>query len=292
MNKVYQFGHTTIEIQKPDEMMIPVNMVKFEVDKEEISVSKKYILEFSDDLRRVEQIFREKHLQIQEIHRSNMRILISGEQELRCIYIEGTAVPYAVLLEEGENLTRSWVDRTISNMLSIDTIFVAVLGIEKVMIRDNSLILHSAYMCRDGQAVLFSAPSGTGKSTQADLWTKYRGTRTINGDKSLLIHEENGWNAYGWPICGTSEICNNETYPIRAIVMLRQAKENAIRRLGMAEAMKKLIAQITMNMWNTKFQMKAMDLIQELIVEVPVYELECDISEEAVKCLEEVLMNE
>ena len=71
--------------------------------------------------------------------------------------------------------------------------------------------------------------------------------------------------------------------------MLYQAKENSIRRLGMAEAMKKLMTQITMNMWNAEAQVKTMDLIQNLIMEVPGYEMGCDISEDAVRCLESVL---
>lgn len=111
----------------------------------------------------------------------------------------------------------------------------------------------------------------------------------INGDRSLLLHNSDGWYAYGWPICGSSEICYNENYPIKAIVMLYQAKENVVKRLGMADAMKKVIPQITINMWDTEFQLCAIDLITQLISEVPVYELGCDISESAVVCLESVL---
>ena len=136
---------------------------------------------------------------------------------------------------------------------------------------------------------MFSAPSETGKSTQAGLWEQYRGTRQINGDRSLLVREKDGWYAYGWPICGSSGICHNESYPIQTIVMLYQAKENVINRLGPAAAMKKVMSQITINMWNMEFQMEVMDLIQQLIAEIPVYELGCDISEDAVACLERVL---
>ena len=150
-------------------------------------------------------------------------------------------------------------------------------------------ILHSAYMCYEDTAVLFSAPSETGKSTQAGLWEKYRGTWTVNGDRSLLIREEDGWYANGWPVCGSSEICNNKSYPVRAIVMLSQAKENRISRLKGLEALRKVMEQITINAWNSEFQIQAMDELEILLKEVPVYHLECDISEDAVRCLEDVL---
>lgn len=292
MRKWYQFGHTKVEVEFPDNMRIPLNMKLFEISCEVTAceeVAKVCVLEFVEDLAVVEEKFRLEYPDAKEILRRNMRILTASEKECRVIYIEGSRVPYAISIEESPKQTYTWVSTAAYGLLEIDPIFVALLGLEKVMIQKDSLILHTAYMCLEGGAVLFSAPSGTGKSTQAELWEKYRGTRTVNGDRSLLMRESDGWYACGWPICGSSGICHNESYPIRAIVMLRQAKENKVRRLGVAESMKKVFAQITINMWNAEFQMKAMDLIQNLISEVPVYELECDISENAVACLERVL---
>lgn len=54
------------------------------------------------------------------------------------------------------------------------------------MMRRDALVLHCAYMQREGKAILFSAPGGTGKTTQATLWEKHRGTRVVNGDKALI----------------------------------------------------------------------------------------------------------
>ena len=83
--------------------------------------------------------------------------------------------------------------------------------------------------------------------------------------------------------------CNNKSYPVRAIVMLSQAKENRISRLKGLEALRKVMEQITINAWNSEFQIQAMDELEILLKEVPVYHLECDISEDAVRCLEDVL---
>lgn len=100
------------------------------------------------------------------------------------------------------------------------------------------------------------------------------------------MREEDGWKAYGWPVCGSSEICYNESFPIRAIVMLKQAKENKCYPIKGFQAIREVMEQITINTWDRDFQMKAMDQLDLLLQEVPVYCLECNISEDAVECLE------
>lgn len=287
MIKKYQFGHSKIEIRMPENMRIPQNMSLFELETTE--VEKVYELRFTDDLKQIEDKFRKENNVIREICRKNMCILVSEYKEGRILNFEGISVPYAVCIEESLEYSCVWISEQIQDLLTHDTIFVSLLGLEKVVLNKNAMILHSAYMLRDGKAILFSAPSETGKSTQAKLWEEYRDTRTINGDRSLLTREEDGWYAHGWPICGNSKICYNECYPIQAIIMLHQAKENEVQRLGVAESVKKLMSQVTINMWNREFQMKAIGLIQQLAMEVSVFELGCDISENAVRCLERVL---
>ncbi len=173
--------------------------------------------------------------------------------------------------------------------LYIDPFFTSLFALERRMIQHNSLVLHCAYMKYQDTAILFSAPSETGKTTQANLWEKYRGSTTINGDRSLLSFENNQLIANGWPVCGSSEVCNNISTPVKCIVMLSQAKENTIQLLKPRDAFIKLYSQITINTWNKDFQNTAMNLIERIMTTVPVYHLECTISEEAVITLEEQL---
>ncbi len=296
MKKQYQIGHVQIELQMPDDILIPQNMQKFELPlaaPENIQTAGKiqmyYKMEFVPELAVIEKELREEYTVKSELCRDMIRTLNIDNRECRILNFIGSPEPYAICFETAENAIQVWIADGIKEMLIYDPVFVSLLLLEKVMIRNDALILHSAYMCRDNKAVLFSAPSETGKSTQADLWEKYRQTRTINGDRSLLIRDEDGWYAYGWPVCGSSEICNNEAYPIHAIVMLYQSKENKVERLKGFAMIQKVMSQITINMWNSEFQMKAMDLIEQLVGEILVYELGCDISEEAVECLEKVL---
>ena len=278
----YKLGNTSIEINMPEDMIIPQNMNKF-VSKENKS-DHKYNINFTDNLKSVVDEFLLSHKIDKEIRRENMLIIISGIIELRIIWIIRTNVPYAVTIED-EYKTFVWVDKWIRNNLTSDTIFGSLLSLEKRVIKNNCLILHSAYILKDNKAILFTAPSGTGKSTQAELWEKYRGARIINGDKALLSYDEKGWYANGWPICGSSEICNNESYPIKAIVVIEQSKDNKVSVLSEIQAFKKLTSEVTINMWNKDFQNKAFDLIGKLIEDVLVYKLNCNISKDAVECL-------
>lgn len=288
---IYHLGKIYIELHIPEEMQIPENLEKFAVDSlpKDQTLQRTYFIEYTDEIVQVERALKEQKIPGKEAFRENLQVFQTEQGECRSINLHGVPQAYAVSLLKLDGTSQVWVDRNYDSWMQYDTVFVAMLALEKEMIQVDAMLLHSAYMCYDGTAVLFSAASGTGKSTQADLWEKYRGTRTINGDRSLLIRETDGWKAYGWPICGSSEICHNEKYSIRAIVMLKQAKENKVYPLQGFRAVRDIMEQITINAWDSEFQIRVMDLLEELRKEVPIYCLECDISEDAVRCLEQVL---
>ena len=287
---VYRIGNANILIEKPDNMSMPANMQKFLLaDARDKELHMQYHLEFTQNILQVEENLLLKKVSGKEAVRDTLKVFQTNEGECRVIYLAGEDIPYAVTLVLESKKMQIWVDEQCNEWLKLDTVFAAMLSWEKLMIDRDAMVLHSAYMCYKNTAVLFSAPSRTGKSTQASLWEEYRQTRTINGDRTLLMRDEEGWKAYGWPVCGSSKICHNETYPIRAIVMLKQATENKVYRLTGFSALKEVMEQITINGWDREFQMKAMDQLEILLAEVPVYMLECDISEDAVRCLEEVI---
>lgn len=289
VKRQYQIGHVQLEIALPRDMQVPGNMQKFAHEAQ--AIQKYYKIVWESDLASVLQQIRAKYDIKREMRRETIQVLDFDGGECRLLFFHGMQEPYAIYLDITDKEVMVWVWRGIYTMTQYDTVFVSLLALEKLMLKYDALILHSAYMERNGEAILFSAPSGTGKSTQADLWERYRGTRTINGDRSLLVREEDGWHAYGWPVCGSSGICSNEELPIRTIVMLHQAKENSIERLRGAALFQKLVSQVTINMWNTESQIKTFDLIEQLVKDVVVYELGCDISLGAVECLERELIS-
>ena len=74
--------------------------------------------------------------------------------------------------------------------------------------------------------------------------------------------------------------------------MLSQAKTNQAWRLRPAEAFTSLYGQITMNRWDSEGLVHSLDLLEQLAGKVPVYHLTCDISEDAVKTLEQELVRD
>lgn len=295
VTRYYRFGKQYFCFYIPENMNYPENLSKFEISRLELPNSEEashiieYTFEFSDDIPAVMNFLEQKQVPGRTVKRDNFYLFPTQTGECRFISVSFAPEPYAISWQKSEHSFHVWVSRNENRILICDPAFVALLSLEKHMIKDNAMILHCAYMLYNGKAVLFSAPSQTGKSTQASLWEKYRHTRTINGDRALLVPTDKGWYAYGWPVCGSSEICFNEAYPVHAIVMLKQAKENKAYPLKGISALKEIMSQITINSWNNAFQLCALDNIEKLISELPIYRLECDISEQAVECLEKLI---
>jgi hypothetical protein len=63
----------------------------------------------------------------------------------------------------------------------------------------------SASIIWQGKAILFTAPSGTGKTTQTDLWHCFReGVEDLNADWTLLQKTADGWYGCGFPVFGST----------------------------------------------------------------------------------------
>lgn len=163
------------------------------------------------------------------------------------------------------------------------------LGLEGIMIRENRLCFHAACVSTEQGGLLFAGPSGVGKSTQAQLWCDLRNSRLINGDRPIISLDHGEPVAWGSPYAGSSRCHRNESCPVRAIVLLQQAKTCSIRRLKTAEAVRRVYAGLNVHTWDRFFVTKALDLTMELVARVPVYELSCTPDEDAVTILENAL---
>lgn len=153
--------------------------------------------------------------------------------------------------------------------------------------------LHSSLVRRrEGDAILFTAPSGTGKSTQAELWERFAGSETLNGDRSVLRRVNGVWTAFGSPFAGSSQIFRRESAPVRALVVLRQAPENTIRRLSQAEAFRAIYSESILPRWNTQAHQRVIELVTEIVSEIPVYLLACTPDERPVTLLRNTLEGE
>lgn len=166
------------------------------------------------------------------------------------------------------------------------------IGFESILIRKERLCVHAACVSTPLGGILFSGPSGIGKSTQAELWCNYCGATVINGDRPILSKEESGWLAWGSPYAGSSRCHVNEKCPVTAIVSLQQAKECSLKRLHSAEAFREIWSGLTVYKWDKWFVERAADLILDLIETVPVFRFCCTPDKGAVEYLEQELRKE
>lgn len=160
---------------------------------------------------------------------------------------------------------------------------------EHLVARNHGFIFHCSFIEHNGKAILFTAPSETGKSTQAELWKDYRGVRIINGDRAVVRLAEGVLLAEGIPFAGSSQYCENATMTIETIVYLRQAPETSIRKLRGYEAFSRIWEGVSVDIWDREDLEQVSAVVQKAAETIPVYHLSCTPDESAVAALEEAL---
>lgn len=157
-------------------------------------------------------------------------------------------------------------------------------GIFDIFAARGMLVLHSAYIVtRAGEAILFSGPSGVGKSTQAALWEQLAGARVVNGDRALV--DVGKKTANGIFYSGTSGISENVTAPIRAIVLLGQGSENRVFVPSPQAAFAGVLSQCAYYEWDASSAENMTACVARLVSDVPVLRMDCLPDATAVEAL-------
>lgn len=160
---------------------------------------------------------------------------------------------------------------------------------EHRIVMAGGFLLHASYICHQGKAILFTAPSGTGKSTQAELWCRLRGARLLNGDRAAVMAEADGVMVRGVPFAGSSGVFENETFPLAAIVYLSQTPETAITPLVGLRSFKAIWEGCSVNIWNPEDVAVCSETVLTVVQRIPVFHLACTPDESAVEALEQEL---
>lgn len=162
------------------------------------------------------------------------------------------------------------------------------IALNTLLLHNRGMMLHASYIEHNGSGIIFTAPSGTGKSTQAQLWQQYRNAQILNGDKVGLRLQEVPM-AHGVPFSGTSGICQNVSLPLKAIVVLSQAPVNSVCRLSPSKAIEALFPNLFVDRSIAEEWQLGLHLLLELVSSVPVLFLACTPDEKAVETLEQAL---
>ena len=155
----------------------------------------------------------------------------------------------------------------------------------------GGLVMHGSCIDYRGNGIVFSAPSGTGKSTHTGLWKQYYGedVKHINDDKPAIRFDGDVPIVYGTPWSGKTDTNANISAPLRAIVFLEQAPENHIEPLPIEEAMVRIHRETVRPFYDAELGLKVLETTERLIRSVPVFLLRCTISEEAVNLVKNTL---
>lgn len=149
------------------------------------------------------------------------------------------------------------------------------------LLRRNCLIFHGAAVAVDGYAYLFTAKSGTGKTTHAKLWLKkIQFSYILNGDKPLIKLENGSIMLCGTLWRGKENYGVNEILPLKAICVLERDKTNHIERISASEAFPSLYQQ-SHHCGGFDEMKKTLELLESIAQGVQLYRLGCNMEDEA-----------
>ena len=149
-------------------------------------------------------------------------------------------------------------------------------------VRRGRVLMHGSVVAVDGRAYMFTARSGTGKSTHVRLWRELFGSRAVmvNDDKPLLKVSERGTTVYGTPWDGKHRLSTNMSAPLEAICILTRATENTIREITPSEALTMLIKQ-TYRPEDSLLLLDTLELLDRMAKNVRFYLLGCNMEPSA-----------
>lgn len=157
-------------------------------------------------------------------------------------------------------------------------------------IRNRAIQIHSSLIKYQDMGIMFLGPSGIGKTTQAELWNKYLDAIIINGDMVYVQENENNFLGWGTPWHGSSSYCENTNVLIKALIVLKQGNENQIRKLSGYEILKEVGQNIIYPLWLENGVELCLDILDQLLMNIPVYELTNKADLESVELVKNIVL--
>lgn len=155
----------------------------------------------------------------------------------------------------------------------------------RCLLDEDILLFHGSVVSVDGICYLFTAKSGTGKSTHTKYWREYFKDRAImiNDDKPLLEIKEDRVNVYGTPWDGKHRLSTNMCVPLKAICILNRGQDNRICRIDGMDAYSMLIQQANRPVGDAIAMSKTLELIDRLCSCVEFYSMHCTMDIDAAR---------
>lgn len=143
------------------------------------------------------------------------------------------------------------------------------------IIPHGRFFLHASAVVLDGEAYLFSAPSGMGKSTHTALWLKqFEGSYILNDDKPVIFPENERVTVWGTPFSGKTNLQVNRGVRLRAICFLKQGDRNSITPITEDRAIA-LTLNNTYRPKNSGNMELLLDMVGRVVETADIFEMSC-----------------
>jgi len=172
----------------------------------------------------------------------------------------------------------------------VEHIFSSIRDVFFLFIQTKNMIaLHSSAIIYNNKAYLFSACSGTGKTTHTNIWKELYDISILNGDISVISNEKSIPMVLGIPWCGSSNAFSNTNITLGGIFFLKQNTVNSIQKLSHFDSILNICARcFTPNWSSTMFDIN-LTIAAALAPKILLAELSCLPNENAVNLVKDYI---
>ena len=214
---------------------------------------------------------------VHHVHRADgyKYYLFSNDDDVSFIKYDNNYSRFIINMRAGGNEEAHFIETVNSALRRIFVMLIAAKG---------GVSLHSSTVGYCGEAICFSASSGTGKTTHTKLWQKHiADVEILNGDNGYIFLHHDRVYFYSAPWCGTSGDLIKAKASVKALIFLSQARENALAKLEIPEAFMRLLTGCFLPVWDKELYLMTLDIIEKMASLVDCRHLQCLPNEEAVR---------
>ncbi|MGQ1946923.1 hypothetical protein ACT3CD_07485 [Geofilum sp. OHC36d9] len=134
----------------------------------------------------------------------------------------------------------------------------------------GGILIHASGVELNTFGRIFTAVSGTGKSTMAGLWKNY-GASVVNDDRLWLQKIEGKWYMFNTPMAWYAD--KPKIAAVNEIFLIRQSPNNELEKIEGISAAMRVMSNCIQHFYDKQMTSDHLDLILDITRQVPVYTL-------------------
>ena len=158
------------------------------------------------------------------------------------------------------------------------------------LLQFDSIVLHASAIAYQNQGIAFSAPSGTGKTTQTSLWLDNTEATLVNDDSPIIRLIDGTPTLFGSPWAGSTGMNTNMCVPLKAIVFIEQNDFNTIEKLNSQQVLQRILTEVVKPKDRDLLE-KTIDILGLVIARTDCYLLKCTPDIDAMKLVKKTLFS-